>query len=50
MDPPAGITWAIDETTRLRPSADLQLRTVEETIHFGEYEVPAGWQVIVNAA
>ncbi|MAT40834.1 MAG: hypothetical protein CL609_00730 [Anaerolineaceae bacterium] len=44
------IAWAIDETTRLRPSADVQLRTVEEPIRLGEYEIPVGWQLIANAA
>jgi sterol 14-demethylase len=42
--------WAIDETTRMRPSADLQLRTVTDPIQLGKYELPAGWRVIVNAA
>jgi sterol 14-demethylase len=41
--------WAIDETTRMRPSADTQLRTVEEPMTFGPYEIPAGWRVMVNA-
>ncbi len=44
------IAWAIDETTRLRPSADVQLRTVEEPITLGDYEIPVGWQLIANAA
>jgi len=44
------IYWAIDETTRLRPSADLQIRTVTEPIQFGPYELPPGWRVIVSAA
>ncbi len=44
------IYWAIDETTRLRPSADTQLRTVETPIKIGEYEIPAGWRVMVSAA
>lgn len=42
--------WAIDETTRLNPSADLQLRTASADITLGEYVIPAGWQIIVNAA
>ena len=44
------ISWAIDETTRMRPSADLQMRTVEEPLSMGSYELPVGWRVIVNAA
>ncbi len=44
------IYWAIDETTRLRPSADTQLRTVETAINIGPYEIPAGWRLMVSAA
>ena len=44
------VSWAIDETTRVRPSADLQMRTVEEPLTLGNYELPRGWRVIVNAA
>jgi sterol 14alpha-demethylase len=42
--------WAIDETTRLYPSADALTRTATTAIQMGDYEVPAGWQVMVNAA
>ncbi|MBE0696490.1 MAG: cytochrome P450, partial [Anaerolineaceae bacterium] len=44
------IAWAIEETTRMRPSADLQMRTVEQPLDLGGYHLPTGWQVIVNAA
>lgn len=44
------IAWAIEETTRMRPSADLQMRTVEQALDLGGYHLPIGWQVIVNAA
>jgi len=44
------ISWAIDETTRIHPSADLQMRTVEEPLSIGSYQLPRGWRVIVNAA
>jgi sterol 14-demethylase len=44
------IAWAIEETTRMRPSADLQMRTVEQPLDLGGYHLPVGWQVIVNAA
>lgn len=44
------IAWAIEETTRMRPSADLQMRTVEQPLDLGGYHLPSGWQVIVNAA
>ena len=44
------IYWAIDETTRLRPSADTQIRTLEAPLQFGAYEIPAGWRVMVSGA
>jgi sterol 14-demethylase len=44
------IYWAIDETTRLRPSADTQIRTVESPVQIGEYEIPVGWRLMVSAA
>lgn len=44
------VYWAIDETTRLRPSADTQIRTVTESFKIGDYEIPAGWRVMVSAA
>jgi sterol 14-demethylase len=40
--------WAIEETTRLRPSADLQMRQVKEPIQVGDYTIPAGWRMIVS--
>lgn len=43
------LSWAIDETTRLRPSADTQLRTVTTPITLGAYEIPTGWRLMVNA-
>jgi len=42
--------WAIDETTRLRPSADTQLRTVSTPIKIGDYEIPSGWRLMVSGA
>lgn len=42
--------WAIDETSRLNPSADLQMRLVEEPIQIGEYEIPVGSRLIVASA
>lgn len=44
------VYWAIDETTRLRPSADVQLRTVSETLTVGPYDIPTGWRMMVSAA
>lgn len=38
----------IDETTRLRPSADIQMRVVEEPISVAGYQIPAGWRVMVT--
>ncbi|MBX3080318.1 MAG: cytochrome P450 [Anaerolineae bacterium] len=44
------IYWAIDETTRIRPSADTQLRTVTSPVKIGEYEIPSGWRLMVSGA
>lgn len=44
------VYWAIDETTRLTPSADTQLRTVLEPLALGDHMVPTGWRVMVSAA
>ncbi|MCC6166900.1 MAG: cytochrome P450 [Caldilineaceae bacterium] len=44
------IYWAIDETTRLRPSAPMQLRLVERALDVGGYTVPVGWLMRVTAA
>jgi sterol 14-demethylase len=41
--------WAIDETTRFRPSADTQLRTVSTPIQVGEYNISTGWRLMVNS-
>jgi len=41
--------WAIDETTRMHPSADTQLRTVGTPIEIGGYHIPTGWRLMVNA-
>lgn len=43
------VRWAVDETTRMHPSADLLLRMAEEDIDVGGYRIPAGWMVIVTA-
>jgi sterol 14-demethylase len=55
MDPRAlsklkHIYWAIDETTRLRPSADMQMRMVKAPVQLDRYVVPEGWGMCVNAA
>jgi sterol 14-demethylase len=44
------IYWAIDETTRMYPSADIQMRMVKSPLTIDSYEVGAGWGMVVNAA
>lgn len=39
--------WAVQETERRRPSADILFRDVDETIEVGDYVIPAGWRVQV---
>lgn len=41
------LDYAVTETQRLRPSADLLLRDVDEEIEIGGYRIPAGWKVQV---
>ena len=41
--------YAVTETERLRPSADLLLRDVDEEIEVGSYRIPAGWKVQVSS-
>jgi sterol 14alpha-demethylase len=43
------VAWAVDETTRMHPSADMLLRTAEDDIEVDGYTIPAGWIVIVSA-
>lgn len=42
------IEWAVREVERLRPSADMLMRTVQEEVQFGDYVIPAGWLVQVT--
>lgn len=42
--------WAIDETTRLHPSAPLQIRTVNQTFELDGYAIPAGSLMMVHYA
>lgn len=42
--------WAIDEVSRLYPSAPLQLRLAEKDIDIEGYHIPKGWLLLVNAA
>lgn len=39
--------YAVTETERLWPSADMLLRDVDEAIDIGGYHIPAGWKVQV---
>lgn len=41
------IAWAVREVERLRPSAEMLMRVVQEDIEFGDYLIPAGWLVQV---
>ena len=43
------IRWAIDETTRMNPSADIMIRVTDAPLQVGEYEIPAGWPVFITA-
>jgi sterol 14-demethylase len=42
------VFWAVQETTRLHPSADTLIRQAEDDIEFGEYVVPKGWTIFIN--
>lgn len=42
--------WTIDETTRMHPSAPLQMRIVEENTELGGYTIPAGWLLMTHYA
>ena len=37
------IAWAVREVERMRPSADLLMRTVEQDLEVGDYLLPKGW-------
>lgn len=41
------LKWAVDETTRLRPSADLIMRVTDEEMQVGGYTIPKNWYVIL---
>lgn len=43
------LRWAVDETTRTRPSADITIRLAEEDIEVGERMIPKGWVVLLAA-
>jgi sterol 14-demethylase len=44
------VNWAVHETTRTHPSADMLIRLAEEEIDLGEYRIPRGWVVLITAA
>lgn len=42
------LEWAVHETTRLHPSADMIFRYVEEDVEVCGYRIPAGWVVMLS--
>ncbi len=43
------VFWAVQETTRMYPSADVLMRRAEEAIEVGNYSIPKDWNLMVNA-
>jgi sterol 14alpha-demethylase len=43
------IRWAIDETTRMRPSADIVVRVTKEDIEIGGYAIAKDTPIFLNA-
>lgn len=43
------LRWAVDETTRTKPSADIAIRLAEKDIEIGDYVIPEGWVVFLSA-
>lgn len=41
------LRWAIDETTRMHPSADIMIRVTDAPLEVGAYTIPAGWPVFL---
>jgi sterol 14-demethylase len=41
------LAYAVTEVERMRPSADMLIRDVDEDVEIGDYVVPAGWMVQV---
>jgi sterol 14-demethylase len=39
------VNMAVDETSRMRPSAETIMRSVDQDLEIGEVTVPAGWMV-----
>ncbi|MBI1281701.1 MAG: cytochrome P450 [Anaerolineaceae bacterium] len=42
------VSWAVNETTRLHPSADTIFRYAEEDTEVEGYTIPKGWLVMLN--
>lgn len=43
------VWWAVNETTRTHPSANMLIRMAEEDIDIGDYVIPQGWIVFVSS-
>lgn len=43
------VFWAVEETSRMHPSGDVQFRLVKEDIQFGRFVIPKRWLVMVGA-
>jgi sterol 14-demethylase len=43
------VFWAVEETTRMHPSADMLIRQADEDLEVGEYRIPEGWNLMINA-
>ncbi|HEU4324336.1 MAG TPA: cytochrome P450 [Roseiflexaceae bacterium] len=43
------VYWAVHEVERLHPSANMLMRVADEPIDVGDYQIPAGWTVLVSA-
>jgi sterol 14alpha-demethylase len=43
------IFWAVQETTRMYPSANLLMRRTEEEVEIGDYRIPKDWNLIISA-
>jgi sterol 14-demethylase len=44
------LKMAVDETSRMRPSAEIIMRTVDDDLQIGEMVIPGGWMVQTAAA
>ncbi|GAB4194500.1 MAG: cytochrome P450 [Roseiflexaceae bacterium] len=44
------VFWAVREVERLHPSANMLMRVADEPIDVGDYQIPAGWVVMVVAS